>query len=192
MDLEDLFGGGHRRKHGHHDKHGDRYDEHGSHDHRAHSHSHPENEHGYRGEPFHEHYPSRRHHGEHDALRALTHIAANVPHLKWVVAVLAVGLVAVLIVGGALAVMLFPVVGRALGFVHQNGVQGTIESVIPPGGVKGAIESVVPPGGVKGVVESVVPVTGLKGTVDSTVGLMQRIWYGKPTEPPLKEIPAAK
>jgi hypothetical protein len=176
MDLEDIFNGGHRRKHDHNDKHAYQRRDNDRHDRDHHSDHHDED--GYETARR-EHRSHRGHHERGDVLRRLAQFSGTVPHFKWIAAIVGVGLVVVVIVGGAAAIMLFPVVARALGFAYQNGMQGAVESVIPPGGVKGAIESVIPAGGVKGAIESVVPATGVKGIVDSIVSFLQSIWYGK-------------
>jgi hypothetical protein len=175
MDLEDLFTGGHRRKYDRHDKHNhqNKYRDHDSDhdsddgdDHRGRAYSSRGRGDEHREPAYREHRSDYRSHREHGALRTIKQLSTTLPHFKMIVAILAVGLVLVILVGGAVAVMLLPMLGRALGFVSQNGVQGAVDSVIPPGGVKGAIESVV-------------PATGLKGVFDSVVAFLQSIWYGK-------------
>ncbi len=124
MDFEDLLTGRRRGENGRRQEshgHGDDYyrSSHAGHD----NHS---------GRREHEFSPSR-----------LLSMVRSLPHFKAILAMAAIGVVLILVLGVTLLVTLLPLFTGAVGYVSQNGLKDIVDSTVPKDGVKGMLNPVL-------------------------------------------------
>jgi len=136
MDLDDLFDFDNKRrgrKHGHrddhvHDDHAHRYDAHDEHPRRHTRDDDPAPRHDDREERQHHHdreYPARRHHDS--GLMQISHVARRLMANKALLILAALFLVALVVL---FFVFVLPLLGQAADYLNQNGIKGTLDTVL--------------------------------------------------------------
>lgn len=130
MDFEDLLTGKHREKRGRYNPGEPSNDHHGHHDDQYRS---------CRGE----HGADRSRHEHHFDMAKIVSMVRSLPHFKAILAVAAIGVALILVLGVILLVTLFPLFTRAVGYVSQNGLGGVMDYVLPKDGAQGVVNQVL-------------------------------------------------